>query len=104
MRTRWIVVLWGLVVMTAGCNGGGQLGATCSSSSECGDGLMCRTSAPDGILMGQCTASCSSSASCRSRFGEHSFCIGAGLCVAECSRTEECPAFTECSSFDWCSR
>jgi hypothetical protein len=90
----------------AGCGGDDPadkgVGVTCSNDSQCGTGLYCEINGD--VIDGQCTATCSSSDMCKQQFGDYSFCIGAYLCVRECSRDDECPAHTSCGSNGWCVR
>lgn len=78
----------------------GDLGKSCTSSSQCGDGLFCDTSDP---LFGLCTETCSRTQDCQLRYGLGSFCIGAERCVRECARETDCLEATNCDTeFRWC--
>ena len=82
----------------------GSLGTTCEADSDCQSPLTCHIDNIDYIGHKQCATSCSSSDSCKTTYGENSFCIGAGICVRGCKTDTDCPNLTECGMGAWCQR
>ena len=76
------------------------LGGSCATDRDCQSGLSCTY--VDGVISGQCSASCSSTASCQERFGDDSMCLGADLCARSCSALVSCPEGDVCNAYGWC--
>jgi hypothetical protein len=76
-----------------------SLGGACARDRECQVGLTC-TFEP-GVIDGQCTAACNSSASCQERFGAQSVCLGADLCARTCTYNADCGGGF-CNIYSWC--
>jgi len=81
-------------------SGRAQLSDRCDSSFDCQRGLSC--SDDEGVLAGQCAASCSTDGSCQERFGQLSMCIGIDQCVRACDDAGICPSGTACNGHGWC--
>jgi hypothetical protein len=56
----------------------------------------------DGVMAGQCAASCNSGASCQERFGDESMCLGADICARSCEDRSDCPEGNVCNAYGWC--
>lgn len=78
------------------------LSASCTFDVDCRAGLTCTD--VYGVMSGQCSLRCSSTESCRQRFGPRSLCIGADVCVRTCTRDADCPTGTRCNGYEWCER
>jgi len=78
------------------------LGGVCESTHECRWGTSCMEI--EGVLRGQCSASCNADAGCTASFGGHSLCLGADVCARSCRSAAECPAETRCNAYGWCER
>ena len=76
------------------------LGSPCAGDLECRVGMSCADL--DGVLSGQCSATCNSDAACRDEFGDASMCIGADRCVRTCASDAECTEGTDCNAYGWC--
>lgn len=77
------------------------LGGVCVSDRDCQLDLEC--SHVEGVIEGQCSASCNSSDSCTDRFGA-SMCLGADLCARTCDAANPCPTGATCNAYGWCER
>jgi hypothetical protein len=103
-----LAVLLGLMLAQGRPGAGGQperrgtqvLGARCTADRDCATGLECVDI--EGLLDAQCTAGCSSTDSCRLRFGTQALCIGADVCVHTCEADGDCPLGTFCNPYAWC--
>jgi hypothetical protein len=74
---------------------GGTVGAVCSASAPCGTGLTC---AESGLLLGRCTADCSSNLDlCSTQFGASAVCMNASQCALVCEVPSQCPGEGECT-------
>jgi len=78
------------------------LGAACESTHECRWATSCIE--VEGVLRGQCSASCNENASCTEAFGGNSLCLGADVCARSCRSSAECPVQTRCNAYGWCER
>jgi hypothetical protein len=82
-----VCVLAGFV---GGCSGEDevtpQLGRACAENSDCGSGLVC---ARGGDFAGLCTASCTNTTDCETRFGDGAVCA-LDYCTLACDHTDEC--------------
>jgi hypothetical protein len=78
------------------------LGGGCQATRECREGLSCVDR--DGVIEGQCSATCSESSSCQAEFGAAALCLGADLCARSCARASDCPSGTDCNVYGWCER
>ena len=76
------------------------LSGLCAHDRDCQFGLRC-TFVP-GVLEGQCSASCNSTAACQEHFGEASLCLGADICTRACTAPQSCPSGTTCNAYGWC--
>lgn len=79
-----------------------SLGGVCESTFECKKGTTCISN--EGVLEGQCSSECSSSAACAEAFGTGTQCIGADLCARSCRSSTDCPQDTACNGYGWCER
>jgi hypothetical protein len=92
---------WGPGSTVAPLNGG--IGEICSTATACPTGLDCRFDDVDWISHHQCTTSCAADSDCTAKFGNHTMCIGAGICVSKCLDDTDCPKGTLCSTENgWC--
>ena len=80
----------------------GGLGRVCNTDADCPTGLTCNLDPEDWISHRQCSTFCDTSDFCESKFGSHTMCIGANLCVSKCLDDTDCPPTTRCNSNDWC--
>ena len=104
---RWLLMFCCLLVLSAlaqaeptrGPSAKG-LGGDCAIDRDCQLRLECGY--VDGVIEGQCTASCNATAACQEQFGAHSLCLGADLCARACSGNANCPARSACNSHGWC--
>jgi hypothetical protein len=78
------------------------LGGTCESTHGCQQGTRCVEQ--DGVLTGQCSASCSDNLACSERFGAAVLCLGVDLCARACAAEDQCPDDTHCNAYGWCER
>jgi hypothetical protein len=78
------------------------LGGVCDSTYECQVGTRCV--AMDGVIDGQCSATCNSDASCSDLFGAAAMCLGADVCARTCESAADCPSGTACNRYGWCER
>ena len=73
----------------------GTIGDLCSASAPCGAGLTC---AESGLLLGRCTADCTSDLNlCASQFGSNAVCMNASQCALVCEVASQCPGEGECT-------
>ncbi|HEX2881690.1 MAG TPA: hypothetical protein VHO25_19325 [Polyangiaceae bacterium] len=107
MRTGWLAsgVVAVLCLVFVACSGDdddkGEIGARCTASSDCGDGLSCsNVTVGAGRTLMQCSSYCNDSDECSARHGG-SFCIGTNYCVRSC-RGVACPSGYSCNSNGWC--
>ena len=80
----------------------GGLGRVCNTDADCPTGLTCNLNPEDWISHRQCSTFCDTSDFCESKFGSHTMCIGANLCMSKCLDDTDCPPTTRCNSNDWC--
>jgi hypothetical protein len=78
------------------------LGGVCESTHECRKGTTCVET--EGVVNGQCSASCNSNALCDAQFGSVSICLASDLCVRACQAADQCPDGTACNAYGWCER
>jgi hypothetical protein len=78
------------------------LGGSCQSTHECKAGTSCIEL--EGVLRGQCSVNCNSSAACQAQFGAASLCLGADVCARTCDAAADCPENTACNAYGWCER
>jgi hypothetical protein len=78
------------------------LGGICESTHDCQKGTTCQEI--DGVLNGQCSASCNGDDACREPFGRDSLCLGADVCARSCEQNADCPEGTRCNAYRWCER
>lgn len=78
------------------------LGGICEGTRECRLGTRCIDS--DGVLAGQCSASCAANSACQQAFGLDTMCLGADLCARACDKPSDCPSGTICNDYGWCER
>jgi hypothetical protein len=78
------------------------LGGVCESTHQCRKGTTCVET--DGVMAGQCSTTCNSSAACDAQFGTASICLASDLCVRACQNAEQCPTGTACNAYGWCER
>jgi hypothetical protein len=78
------------------------VGKPCEASTDCPNGLSCHTDT-DYISHLQCTTSCDSNDTCEA-IQAGSFCIGANVCVRECTSDADCDPKTRCGDAGWCER
>lgn len=116
MGFRRIVALAALSALACSSSGGsgggaggsssgtlnGGLGQVCDADSQCAAELYCNVDTQDWILHRQCSTYCDSSDECKAKFGSHTSCIGANLCVSDCLDDSDCPPNTHCGDFGWC--
>ena len=76
------------------------LGGSCATDRDCQTDLSCTY--VDGVMAGQCAASCNSAASCQERFGDESMCLGADVCARTCDGPSDCPDGNVCNLYGWC--
>jgi len=77
-----------------------DLGGTCSTDRDCQVGLQCTY--VEGVMAGQCAASCNATPACQQRFGEASVCLGADVCARTCDGVKDCPGVDVCNAYGWC--
>lgn len=107
---RWLLLSSSLLVLGALAVVGpisrapdaAALGGSCEATRECREGLDCVDR--EGVIEGQCSATCSDSSSCRAKFGDAALCLGADLCAQTCARASDCPSGTNCNVYGWCER
>ena len=89
---------------SAGGNNGKPMviGKPCEADADCPSGLSCHTD-QDYISHLQCTTYCNSSDTCEA-MQPGSFCIGANVCVRECTTDADCGPKTRCGDAGWCER
>ena len=63
-----------------------QVSRGCSKNAECGKGLVC---ARGGDFAGMCTANCTSTTECETRFGDGVSCVG-DYCTLACDHSDQC--------------
>lgn len=110
IRTCGAVVVVAVVACSSGGGGGGSslgtlnggIGQTCNTDSACPGDTQCNIDESDWIMHHQCTSYCDSSDECQAKFGPHTSCIGANLCVSDCLDDSDCPPKTRCGDFGWC--
>lgn len=106
---RWIVLSSFVVaIVTVGLRDGQRaadaktLGGVCESTHGCQSGTRCVEQ--DGVMVGQCSASCSDDSGCTQQFGGAVLCLGADLCARACGDAADCPQGTQCNAYGWCER
>ena len=65
-----------------------SLGGNCANDRDCQLGLHCAF--VEGVIAGQCTATCNSTPACQEHYGEQSLCLGADLCARACTSPQSC--------------
>ena len=105
--SRWFLVSCCLVVLTAvayigptRAHDARPLGGQCGSDRDCQLGLSCTH--VNGVMDGQCSASCNATPSCQERFGSESMCLGADVCARTCGNDQGCPHGSSCNAYGWC--
>ena len=78
------------------------LGAICENTHECRWGTSCME--VEGVMRGQCSASCNANVRCTESFGGNSLCLGADVCARTCRSSAECPSQMRCNASRWCAR
>ena len=76
------------------------LGGRCDSDRDCQADLSCVY--VSGVIEGQCSATCNSTAACQERFGSHSVCLGADVCARTCGNDAGCAPGGSCNAYGWC--
>lgn len=66
----------------------------CDESGHCPASYVCAE--PETLPL--CTTLCTTTAECRERHGDASFCARAGVCLTTCSSSAECPATAYCDA------
>lgn len=106
---RWIgLSLFVAAIVTVGLRDGRRaadargLGGVCESTHGCLRGTRCVEQ--DGVMIGQCSSSCSDDAACAEHFGGAVLCLGADLCARACGEASDCPDGTTCNGYGWCER
>ena len=64
----------------------------CDEESHCPASYVCA----DPATLRVCTTLCTTTAECRDRHGERSFCARAGVCLSTCASSDECPSTAYC--------
>lgn len=105
--SRWFLMSCCLLVLTAVAQIGPTrahdakpLGGRCASDRDCQLGLACLSR--DGVIEGQCSATCNATLSCQDRFGTASMCLGADVCARTCGNDAGCPSDSGCNAYGWC--
>jgi len=105
--SRWLLVSCCVLVLSAiayieptRAHDAKPLGGHCDSDRDCQLGLDCMFVA--GVIEGQCSATCNSTASCQERFGSESMCLGADVCTRTCGNDAGCAAGGSCNAYGWC--
>ncbi|MFL5318519.1 MAG: hypothetical protein ACJ790_02610 [Myxococcaceae bacterium] len=94
MRKALLSVMFGFGLLAAGC-GGTDVGHSCTTNSDCSNGLSCNTNQPGGY----CTKGCSVEGSGTECPGG-SVCSSQGgglLCALVCQGQNDCRAEYECN-------
>jgi len=80
------------------------IGDPCDKSSDCVKGLECHEDTFAYAMHRQCTAPCSSHRDCSTQFGGDAYCLGGGVCAAQCTADADCPQLSVCNDIGWCQR